>query len=174
MPRVLWTRCLPSMLLLTRPLRWHSASLCTWLWSLFTEGAVFFMFRFLLTMCSQTRKHWLVLLISVWPPIDANNQHLYKPSKKSLKLIGKAKKENSGSDTMVCFPQGWCSKRGKGLCNASTEEQASPSACRELWRPAQGFVQHALLPGSPPLTWPHPLCQDCASGQGLHERGAKL
>lgn len=37
------------MLLLIRPLHWPSAGLCTWLWSLFTEGADFFMFHLLLT-----------------------------------------------------------------------------------------------------------------------------
>lgn len=62
MPRVLWTRCLPSMPLLTRPSRWHSASLCTWLWSLFTEGADF-MFHLLHTMCSQSQKNAQVHLI---------------------------------------------------------------------------------------------------------------
>lgn len=43
MPKVLWTRCRLSTLLLTRPLHWRSASSSTWLWNLFTEGGIVFL-----------------------------------------------------------------------------------------------------------------------------------
>ena len=74
---------------------------------------------------------------------------------------------------MVCSSQGWPPKRGEGMCSASTEEQAGPSSCRDLWGPTQGHVQHAWLSGPSPLSRPYPLCQDNSSGQGLHERGKK-
>lgn len=80
MPRVLWTRCLPSMPLLTRPLRWHSASLCTWLWSLFTEGADF-MFHLLHTMCSQSQKNAQVHLILQLVWIFFFQFYVYKPTR---------------------------------------------------------------------------------------------
>lgn len=159
MPRVLWTRCLPSMLLLTRPLHWHSASLFIWLWSLFTEGADFSMFHLLLTICSQTRKHTQVPLIPQFDPLSMPKFHAFKFNK-TWKIFSSS--------------QGWRPKRGKGMCGASTEKQASPSACRELWRSTEGHVQYALLPGSSPLTRPYSLRQDCASGQGIHERGTKV
>lgn len=80
MPRVLWTRCLPSMPLLTRPSRWHSASLCTWLWSLFTEGADF-MFHLLHTMCSQSQKNAQVHLILQLVWIFFPQFYVYKPTR---------------------------------------------------------------------------------------------
>lgn len=158
-PKVLWTRCLLSMLLLTRPLHWHSASLCTWLWNLFTEGADF--------SCL------LPVYFTVW--IDFLTpwyQHfIHSSSIKNEKIKNDAITKNVGSNTTICSSQGWPPERGKGMRTASTKEQAGPSACRELWGSTQGHIQHAQLPGPSPLQWRYPLCQDCASGQGLHERG---
>lgn len=83
-------------------------------------------------------------------------------------------KRSAGCNTAVCSSQGRPPERGEGVRTPAAEEQASPSACRELRGPAQGHIQHARLPGPSPLQRPHPLREDRASGQGLHERGTEL
>lgn len=52
--RVLWTRCLLFMQLLIRPSPWRSASLSTWQWSLFTEGAVFYVELIIVVIQSES------------------------------------------------------------------------------------------------------------------------
>lgn len=81
--------------------------------------------------------------------------------------------KKTSSDAVLCFTKGWPSKGGKGTPVSSSEEQRSPSTYGELWGPTQGHIQHAWLPGTPPLQRSHSYCQDCTSGQGLHERGEK-
>lgn len=80
-------------------------------------------------------------------------------------------KKGRNFDAVLCFTKGWPFKGGKGSPISSSEEQRSPSTYGELWGSTQGHFQYALLPGPPPLQRSHSYCQDCASGQGLHERG---
>lgn len=172
-PKALWTRCHLSMLLLTRPLHWHFASWCTWLWSLFTEGADFFvshpptpLFFFSLVVLVLL-KH--VLMSQLWlhnisVSLKVNTHETWK------------KRKQAASKMFTCFVlffQGWSPQRSKRTCSAPTEEQRGPSACRDLRGPPQGHVQHVGLPGPPPVQRPHPLCQGRASGQSFHEGGKK-